>query len=299
MVGWPARGLPSRWGRIAALLVLGLWLVPGRTAAAPPRTTLHYAPNHNFALDGTFLPAKAGFNLADVSGPNDFRHLRPGNSALIWIGRCNGVDESFVRLMQTFSGVTNLFGFMLMDDPDPRLLAKVSNPSHACPVDNLRAEVDWIHAHFAGAKAVIVLMNMGSASQPSFKDTYEPSNSHVDLFGLAAYPCRTDLGGCDYDIIDRYVGAASEAGISSDHVVPIYQTFGEGDWVAGTGRYIMPDATQETAILSRWHQLVPAPDMDMAYSWGSQRGDRALENSAELQAIFAKHNTTTANELVP
>jgi hypothetical protein len=268
-------------GRLAVLAAIGLLFALGRTPAAPFRTTtLHYAPNGNFAEDGTFLPAKAGFNLADVSKVHEIHRLEPGYGALVWVGQCNGVNEAFLQVVRAYAGRRNLFGFMLMDDPDPRLRAKISNPSHACAVDNLKAEADWIHEHVPGARTVIVLMNMGYASQPSFRGTYEPASSHVDLFGLAA---------------------AAEAGVSPDRIVPIYQAFGGGDWKTDTGgHYVLPDAGQVTAILSRWRQLIPRPEMDMAYSWGSQRGDRALESSLELQAIFAKYNSSRAeNEGAP
>jgi hypothetical protein len=269
--------------------------------AAPAEIALHCAPNHNFALDGSFLPTSAGFNLADVSRLREIKQLKPGNRALVWIGRCGGVDQAFLSTVRAYAGSRNLFGFFLMDDPDPRPLAGVMNPSHACTVSSLRAEADWIHDNIPGAKTLIVLMNMASAVQPSFKGTYEPANSHVDLFGLAAYPCRTDLPRCDYDIIDRYVAAAIDAGISRDRIVPIYQAFGGGAWFTDAGgRYYLPNQNEEIAILSRWRQLVPSPEMDMAYSWGSQRGDRALESSSELQAVFAKHNrSTVGNEQTP
>ncbi len=286
---WKRRSSAS--GRLVILAAAALSLMFVRTPAASFGKTLHYAPNRNFSLDGVFLPAGAGFNLADVSKPDEFRQLRQGNRALVWVGQCQGVDQAFLRIVSPYVGSSTLFGFYLMDDPDPRTLAEVENPSHACAVSNLRAEADWIHDHVPGARAVIVLMNMGTVAQPSFKGTYEPASSHVDLFGLSAYPCRTDVAGCDYDTIDRYVAAAIEAGVPRDHIVPTYQAFGEGDWVTDSGgRYSMPDTDQEIAILSRWRQLVPDPEMDMAYSWGAQKGDRALENSAVLQAVFARHN---------
>jgi hypothetical protein len=43
-------------------------------------------------------------------------------------------------------------------------------------------------------------------------------------------------------------------------------------------------------MLERWGRLVPAPVFDFVYSWGSQNGDEALENSPDLQAAFARHN---------
>ena len=284
-------------GRLAVVAAVALSLMFTRTPAASFRTTLHYAPNRNFSLDGTFLPAGAGFDLADISRLRELDQLKQGNKALVWVGQCQGVDQAFLRTVSSYAGRSNLFGFFLMDDPDPRSIAKVRNPSHACAVSNLRAEADWIHDHVPGAKTVIVLMNMGTAVQPSFEGTYEPASSHVDLFGLAAYPCRTDVTGCDYDIIDRYVAAAISAGVSRDHIVPTYQAFGEGRWVTDSGgRYSMPDANQEIAILARWRQLVPDPEMDMAYSWGSQRDDHALENSVALQAVFARHNRASVDK---
>ncbi len=277
----------DRFGLVVAVALLLTFT--GIHAAA--ETTLHYAPNHNFALDGSFLPADAGFNLADVSRLRELKQLKPDDRALVWVGRCGGVDEDFLRIVRAYAGSQNLFGFFLMDDPDPRLSAKIRDPSHACSADDLRAEADWIHDNVPGAKTIVVLMNMASAAQPSFKETYEPANSHVDLFGLAAYPCRTDLPGCDYDIIDRYVTAAVDAGIPRDRIVPIYQTFGGGGWKTDTGGgYVMPTVQQAADIVTRWRQLVPNPEMDMAYSWGAQKDDSALEAAPDLQALFAHYN---------
>jgi hypothetical protein len=210
---------------------------------------------------------------------------------LVWVGLCGGVDEAFIRIVNASAGTPNLFGFYLMDDPDSRPSAPATNAAHACPVANLRAEADWIHAHVPGARTVIVIMNLGDANHPRFQDSYEPARSHIDLFGLAAYPCRTELKGCDHGIIDRYVAAAAEAGIPVDRIVPIYQAFGGGGWKTDTGgHYALPTVQQATEIVARWHRLVPDPEMDMAYSWGAQRGDAALETTPDLQALFARYN---------
>ncbi|WP_428493621.1 hypothetical protein [Rhodopila sp.] len=222
----------QRLGRLTAIALFLTFLGP---AVASAETKLHYAPNHNFALDGAFSPASAGFNLADVSGLHEIKRLKPSELALVWVGRCGGVDKDFLRIVRPYARRRDLFGFFLMDDPDPRLFAEIRNPSHACASGNLRAEADWIHDNIPGAKTIIVLMNMATTVQPSFINTYEPANSHVDLFGLAAYPCRSSLPRCDYGIIDRYVAAAVDAGISRDRIVPIYQTFGGGDWKTETG----------------------------------------------------------------
>ena len=282
---------PCVWRFAIIAMAFTVPLAPARPESTEVTRPLHYTPNQNIARDGTYTPARAGFNVADVSEHHDLSALGPEIRVLVWVGLCHGVDEAFKRIVNDYAQAPRLFGFYLMDDPDPRPAAWASNPSHACTPANLRAEADWIHDNIPGAKTIIVLMNMASTLQPSFKETYEPSNSHVDLFGLAAYPCRSDLPNCDYDIIDRYVAAAVDAGISRDRIVPIYQTFGGGGWKTDTGgHYVLPTVQQAADILSRWHQLVPNPEMDMAYSWGTQKGDAALETAPDLQALFARYN---------
>jgi hypothetical protein len=276
---------------IAAAFAMILPLAPARAQPSGQTRVLHYAPNNNFAPDGTYVPARAGFNLADVSYARDLSALGPDNSVLVWVGLCHGVDDAFLRIVNAYARTPHLFGFYLMDDPDPRPAAPAVDPGHACPAANLRAEADWIHSHVPGARTVIVIMNLGDSAHPFFGNSYEPEQSHVDLFGLAAYPCRTDLNGCDNGIIDRYVAAALEAGIPRNRIVPIYQTFGGGDWHTDTGgHYTLPTVRQASDILSRWHQLVPDPVMDMAYSWGAQKGDAALETAPELRSLFVLHN---------
>jgi hypothetical protein len=173
-----------------------------------------------------------------------------------------------------------------MDDPDP-----TGKYHPLCAAEDLKAQSDWIHTNVPGAKVFILLMTMSPAKAPSFGGTYNPANSHVDLFGLAPYPCRTELSGCDHDMIDRYVVAAESWGVSRDAIVPVYQTFGGGNWVDdGGGQYALPTVSQLQQILARWDKLVPAPVFDVAYSWGSQNAHVALESSPELQALISLHN---------
>ena len=54
----------------------------------------------------------------------------------------------------------------------------------------------------------------------------------------------------------------------------------------------LPTASQPGEMLTRWAKLVPAPEFDYAYSWGSQRSDITLESSMELKEAFAIHNGT-------
>jgi hypothetical protein len=268
----------------SALLLQGLAFdLPAR---AEPKTTLHFASNGNFDSNGNYLPGAAGFNLADISSVTQLNSLPDGVKGLVWVGQCNGVDTTFLNTVGPYIGNAKLFGFYLMDDPDPTGLH-----SRRCTADNLKAESDWIHANAPGAKTFILLMTMTSSRTPSFRGTYNPTNSHVDLFGIDPYPCRTELNGCDYNDIGRYVAAAESWGVPRDNMVPVYQTFGGGRWVNdGGGRYALPTASQLQQMLDRWDALIPTPVFDYAYSWGSQKENAALSSSPELQAVFLRRN---------
>ena len=99
------------------------------------------------------------------------------------------------------------------------------------------------------------------------------------------------MHGCDIDMIDRYIAAATSWGIPRSSMVPFYQTFGGGDWVDDYGgQYLLPTADQMRQILDRWRRYVDAPAFDAVYSWGSQRADVALESASALQEVFLVHN---------
>src|SRR5438552_10453092 len=134
-----------------------------------PATGLHYAPNHNFDSSGSYAPARAGFNLADLSGVSTLNALPSGVKGLVWLGLCNGADSTFINAVKPFVGNPKLFGFYLMDEPDP---TGQWNP--LCPAANLLAESDWIHANVPGAKTFIALMNFGSTKSPTYANTYNP-----------------------------------------------------------------------------------------------------------------------------
>lgn len=276
---------------LTASTLLMLTFVLGAPGHTTTNSALHYAPNGNFDSSGNYLPSKVGFNIADVGNVSQLNALKAGVKGLVWVGQCNGVDSNFLNAVRPYIGNPKLFGFFLMDDPDPRVLSRTAGDSHRCAADDLKAESDWIHANVPGAKTFIVLMNLSSSEKPSFFDTYNPTNSHVDLFGLDPYPCRTELNGCEYDMIDRYVTAAESWGIPRRSMVPVYQAFGGGHWMDDAGgQYTLPTVSEERQILTRWRRLVEAPVFDFAYSWGSQNADSALEGASDLQILFSVHN---------
>jgi hypothetical protein len=270
------------------IVLLGVLILFPKALSGAAGTTLHFAPNSDFA-SGSYDPGAAGFNLADVASPGVLGELPPGVEALVYVGLCGGVDAGFMNAIAPFLGDPRVFGFYLMDEPDPTGLYKP-----ICPASNLKAESDWIHANDPGVKTFITVMNMGSSSDPSYDNTYNPSNSDVDLFGLDPYPCRSELDGCDDSLITSAVAAAEESGIPQADIVPVFQAFGGGTFVDDDGgQYLLPTPAQEQAILSTWASAVPDPLFDYAYSWGSQNSDTALSSDPLLQAVFAAHNDGT------
>jgi hypothetical protein len=284
-------------GRAAFLVlvaVMGLGVVRAMAPIPGPVTPLHYAPNANFSSDGTYRPGRVGFNLADVSSPRQLAALPPGVRALVWVGQCEGVTERFRRTVSPYLGRPEVFGFYLMDDPDPRWQPTPGGPQQACPEQNLNAETDWIHVHMPGARTFIVVMNLASPDHPRFDQGYDLARLRVDLVGVDPYPCRSERGRCDYGMINRYVARVEAEGIPARRIVPVYQSFGGGQWQDGSGgTYVVPTRRQEARILAQWGSLVPHPVFDYAYSWGAQRHDHSIDNYVPLQDVFRRHNVTS------
>ncbi|WP_354085846.1 calcium-binding protein [Bradyrhizobium sp. S3.3.6] len=209
---------------------------------------------------------------------------------MVYLDQGDGVTQSFMDAVKPYIGNPKVYGFYLKDEPDP-----TGQYNTLVTAANLKAESDYIHANVPGAKTFITMMNMGSSENPTFANTYNPTNTHIDLFGIDPYPVRSDMSTVDYSMIDKAVTAAESAGISADHIVPVFQTFGGGNWADDSGgHYVMPTAAQEQTMLAHWAAAVPNPAFDYAYAWGSQNGDTALEGSSALQSVFLQHNTATS-----
>ena len=268
-----------------ALAVAGCFSGPS-PAPAPswPVTSLHYTPNGNFGPSGQYLPGAEGFNLADVNvnDKGELDSLRAGVRGLVWLGDCGGATAAFRSAVDALAGDSKLFGFYVMDEPSPA----------TCPPAHLLAEDNWIHAHVPGAVTFAILLNMGSDQDPTFADSYTPQDSGLDLVGLDPYPVRSELPTPDYGEIAQYVTMAEAQGWPLASIVPVYQTFGGGNYPDDdNGHWVLPTAAQERQILAEWAALVPDPKFDYAYGWGSQEGDTALSQSPSLRAVFTAKNT--------
>jgi hypothetical protein len=191
-----------------------------------------------------------------------------------------GVTAAFKTAVSSFIGRPQVYGFYLADEPSPS----------ATTAANLRAESDWIHAHFPGAKTFMVELNSSGNLTPKY--FYTPSNTHIDLFGLDPYPVQTNVPNhYDLNIIPLAVKEAEDIGIPQKDLVPVYQAFGGGRYPT----YILPTATQEKENLAEWGTVLPTPAFDYAYSWGVQNGDTALSTDPALQQVFAVHNSAVTH----
>src|ERR1700722_1989914 len=249
----------GRFAGFALAIVCGLGATFGARAAERQRV-LHFAANENFDAAGAFLPSSAGFNLADVSSRRELDLLPRGTMGLVWVGLWEVVTARFKAVVGRVINHPKTFGFYLVDDPDPTGRWRAQ-----CKPSDLRAESDWIHRRRPAAMTFVALMNLGSSASPSFSADYRPKVSHIDLFGVSPYPCRTGSSECDYDMIDRFVRSSRAA----DR---------------------LPTPSEWQVMLERWNKLIPAPVFDYASSWGSQRSDVSLADSADLKAVFGQRN---------
>ncbi len=127
--------------------------------------TLHYASGNNLDSQGNFTPAQAGFNLADVSSVDELNALPDGVKGLVWLDQHDGVNQSFIDAVTPYIGNPNVYGFFLTDEPDP-----TGQWNTLVKPEDLKAELDWIHANVPGAQTFITMMNMGSSRRSEFRE---------------------------------------------------------------------------------------------------------------------------------
>jgi hypothetical protein len=262
-------------------------------ALAADPTTWRLAAGGNM-VNGEFQTGVLGFNLADVSALSNLNRLPDGVKGLIYIGSsaggCTGNSAQFRAFVEPYKGNPKLWGFYLMDEP----YAKQVGSTPPCPMANLKAETDYIHANFPGVVSYVKIGNIGTTAKPDYLDFGLPGM--LDVYGIGGYPCRTATAPtCDLDMINRYVVAALDAKIPREKMAPTYQAF--GGW---SNQFFIPSAAQEQDILNRWKTLLPNPPMFMAYSYNQQPNSTgAISTVPHLQAVFRDWNLTASTPPEP
>jgi hypothetical protein len=278
----------------------GVWMISRLPLAAALLALPAYAANVNTwrytsgsnMVNGEYAPGALGFNLADVSSLANLNRLPDGVKGLVYIGTsaggCTGNSAQFRAFVEPYKDNPKLWGFYLMDEPYAKQVGSIP----PCPMENLKAETEYVHANLPGVKTFVKLGNIGTTAHPDYMDFSLPGM--LDVYGIGGYPCRTaNLGnpaypdGCDIDMLNRYVQAARDAHIPPEKMAPTYQAF--GGW---SNVFIIPSAEQQQAILRRWKELLPAPPMFMAYSYGQQANSTgAIATVPHLQEVFRDWNT--------
>lgn len=228
--------------------------------------------------------------------------LPRSTQALVWVGNLDNTDctrpgyttSQFRAVVDALANDRKVYGYYLADEPHPGTCPRAAAA--------IRARADYVHARSPFQKAFIVVEDgagpCGSSPGCEFR-ALAPATTHVDLVGLDPYPCHYDSTGsaapCDYGLIDERVTAAREAGIPLRAIVPVVQAFGQRGRVGGTAYYRAPTPGELKRILETWRRLVPSPELDAFYSFGTQcsatcPAPQALANHPELQAVVRAYD---------
>jgi hypothetical protein len=252
-----------------------------------------------------------GFDVLDVTGSGSdpsrtkaiVDALPRGVQGLIWVGNLDNTScttpgyttAQFRALVGALASDRKVYGYYLADEPHPE----------TCPqaAADIRARADFLHAHSRFQKAFIVVLDgsgpCGSDLGCEF-EALQPRKTHVDLVGVDPYPCHYESGGraavpCDFGLIRERVAAATSHGIPQSAIVPLFQEFGQQGRVGGAVYYRMPGPNELRTILATWHELIPSPALDAAYTFGTQcsttcPAPQALQNHPEAQSVVRAYN---------
>jgi hypothetical protein len=254
--------------------------------------------------------ASLGFNLFDI-GPTkaSIDALPDGVRAIVWVGNLGNAPvgsscpapaltlAEFQAVVDNLKNDPKVFAYYLSDEPHPLVCPDAAN--------DIKIRADYIRANAPTQKSFIVVLdgsNVCSGNLGCEYDALKPSNTHVDYIGLDPYPCHYAADGvtavpCDISSITTKVNLAISKGIPVSAIVPTFQTFGQAGRSDGkTVYYRLPTTTELTDMINAWHDLVPNPVFDYAYSFGVQcsasscPAPQAIANRTEIQAIVQQHN---------
>jgi hypothetical protein len=263
-------------GGLLAGLAVVLTGSPGAAPAQAQTPTRHFLTN----LKGSTAPFSLGYTLADTGSASVVNTLPTGVQAVFWLGqKCPApADATFKAKINSLASNPKVFAYYLSDEPH---IADCPGGAAA-----LRSRADYIRSVSGGRQKSFIVLSKVADYQ-----AFAPAKSHVDLIGLDPYPCSIAHPQCDLSKIGEKVNAARSAGVPLSAIVPVYQAFGQER--TASHYYNLPTATQEHAILTEWHRLVPAPVMDYTYGWSNQTSaNPTLVDSPALQRVLTTFFTT-------
>lgn len=261
--GWHATG----WSLLLAIpIMLG---VVGQAVAAEQGEPLHLTVNLDADYTGA---ASVGFNLADVATQLALRALPEGMKGVYWLGNGYNLECSW-RLSD--KQVSNIV-LAIKDNPKFSGIYFISDEPHpaVCPdaPQRLAERSALIRSLDPRARTFTVVLNSSSAPTE-----FAQLKDSADYIGVDPYPCnlKNEGTGCNYAALRERIDQALAAGIPSNRIVPVLQTFGQ-ICISSRGKrspyYRLPTLVETEMMLGIWDEKVPVKErpFDMAYSWGKQ-----------------------------
>lgn len=309
----PSASLEAEQGSLS-----GNSAIVGDSSASAGKYVLFHAPSSGSTLHYTAnigsdqaTAAALGFNLFDI-GPTkaSIDALPAGVKAVVWVGNLDNAPvgsscpapalsvSQFQAAVDALKNDPKVFAYYLSDEPHP-----VVCPSAA---SDIKIRADYIHANAPTQKSFIVVLDGSNVCSGNLGCEYAalaPSKTDVDYIGLDPYPCHYASDGvtvvpCDVSSITTKVQLAISKGIPVSAIVPTFQTFGQAGRSDGKQVYYrLPTTTELTDMINAWHNLVPNPVFDYAYSYGVQcsasscPASQAIANEPTLQTLIKAHNT--------
>ena len=138
---------------LPAALAAALLALP---AYAADVNTWRYTSGSNM-VNGEYAPGALGFNLADVSSLANLNRPPDGVKGLVYIGTsaggCTSNSAQFRAFVEPNKDKPKLWGFYLMDEPYAKQVGLIP----PCPMENLEAETEYVHAKLPGLKPSLSL----------------------------------------------------------------------------------------------------------------------------------------------
>jgi hypothetical protein len=239
--------------------------------SSPPAAAQNPVPQHfTVNLRGDYAgAASVGFNLMDVGAAGALDSLPDGVKGVFWLG--NGFnsecawrldDRAVANAVKQVAGHPKFSGiYYIADEPHPSV----------CPEapDRIAERSQLVRSLDPKGKTFIVVQN-GSKDPGEFYKL----KAAADYIGITLYPCNKNnhAKGCTVSAIQDRVDQAREAGIHTNRLVPVFQSFGQDCTMSDSKYYRLPSVQETQAMLAAWDEKLPRSErpFDMTYTWGPQ-----------------------------